>query len=181
MAKQADFPMNYGKVPKKQRCAEVIGTIMRHRNYGDVFIACSDAENTEKLFNRISGKDKCRPSLFQEMVVFPAASAVVGDKARKPLPDDAWEFMDTAPKDGREVILLVQQRAGISHRCLVGHYMPGGHCIDDHPPISAGWYFWNGCSFDHAAKPLLWMPLPETTPRLAQLIAKAEANAKAGN
>jgi hypothetical protein len=73
-----------------------------------------------------------------------------------------WQPIETVPKDGREVLLEVELRAGIRGRCLVGPYRPGGHCIEDHPPIDAGWYFWNGSMFDRAAKPTRWMPLPET-------------------
>ena len=69
--------------------------------------------------------------------------------------------IETAPKNGTEVLLRVKMRAGVPGRFLVGHYMPGGHCIDDHPPINAGWYFWNGCMFDRAAEPTDWMPLPD--------------------
>ena len=72
--------------------------------------------------------------------------------------------MNTAPRDGTEVLLVVERRAGIPHRMLVGHYMPGGHCIEDHPPIDEGWYFWNGCMFDKASKPLAWMALPGFEP-----------------
>jgi len=72
-----------------------------------------------------------------------------------------WRGMDTAPLDGTEVLLRVKQRAGMPGCCLVGHFMPGGHCIDDHPPIARGWYFWNGCMFDGPAEPLCWHPLPE--------------------
>ena len=68
--------------------------------------------------------------------------------------------METAPRDGTEVLLKVESRAGISGKCLVGHWMPGGHCIEDHPEIAAGWYFWNGRMFDKASKPTHWMPLP---------------------
>lgn len=68
--------------------------------------------------------------------------------------------METAPKDGSEVVLKVKLRAGISGKYLVGHYMPGGHCIEDHPPIEGGWYFWNGCMFDRAAEPVGLMPIP---------------------
>ena len=71
-----------------------------------------------------------------------------------------WKAMDTAPRDGTEVLLAVELRAGIHGRCLVGHWMPGGHCSEDHPPIAAGLYFWNGCMFDKASKPLFWMPIP---------------------
>lgn len=71
-----------------------------------------------------------------------------------------WRPLESAPKDGTEVLIQVAFRAGIPGRMLVGHYMQGGHCIEDHPPIDQGWYFWNGCMFDKAAKPLAWMPLP---------------------
>lgn len=74
--------------------------------------------------------------------------------------DTDWQPIETAPKDGSEVLLVVKMRAGIPHKQLVGHYMRGGHCIDGHPPIGAGWYFWNGCMFDEAAEPTHWMPLP---------------------
>ncbi|MEW4459475.1 hypothetical protein AB1K42_15390 [Roseibium algicola] len=74
--------------------------------------------------------------------------------------------METAPKDGKEVILEVESRAGRPGKFLVGHYMPGGHCIEDHPPIKEGWYFWNGCSFDIASKPIGWcdLPIEDTSP-----------------
>jgi hypothetical protein len=72
----------------------------------------------------------------------------------------SWQPMATVPRDGREVLLLVERRDGMPHRTLVGHYMIGGHCIEDHPAIDSGWYFWNGCMFDKASKPINWMPLP---------------------
>ncbi len=68
--------------------------------------------------------------------------------------------MDTAPRDGTEVLVKVEMRAGVRGKWLVGHYMEGGHCIEDHPPIEAGWYFWNGCAFDRASRPIGWLPLP---------------------
>ena len=71
-----------------------------------------------------------------------------------------WQTIETAPKDGREVLLRVKLRAGIPNCQLVGHYMRGGHCIEDHPAIDQGWYFWNGRMFDLAAEPTHWMPLP---------------------
>jgi hypothetical protein len=72
-----------------------------------------------------------------------------------------WRPIATAPVDSyEEVLLLVKQRAGIPGKCLVGHHMRGGYCIDDHPPIARGWYFWNGNAFDLAAEPTHWMPLP---------------------
>ncbi len=73
-----------------------------------------------------------------------------------------WQDMKTAPKDGREVLLLVKRRVGIHpKRMLVGHWQPGGHCIEDHPPIETGWYFFNGTRFDLASEPMRWMPLPD--------------------
>lgn len=71
-----------------------------------------------------------------------------------------WRDMESAPLDGTEVLLQVEERAGARGRCLVGHFMPGGHCIEDHPPIERGWYFWDGRTFDKASKPLKWCPLP---------------------
>lgn len=68
--------------------------------------------------------------------------------------------MKTAPKNGMEVILKVAMRAGVPGKYLIGHYMRGGHCIEDHPPIEEGWYFWNGLMFDKAAEPVGWMPIP---------------------
>lgn len=175
MAEQSKFPITYGKVPSKQRCSVVSGTILQHKVYGQVIIACLDTLKTEKVFNRLASKTKCDPMLFQNLAVFKLEDAIIGDDARTPPPDEHWETMETAPKDGREIILLVKKRAGIPHRQLIGHYMAGGHCIEDHPPIDAGWYFWDGSGFDKAAKPLLWMPLPEITPRLKMLIDKVEA------
>lgn len=72
-----------------------------------------------------------------------------------------WQHIYTVPKDGREVILRVKSRAGIPGGTVVGHFMQGGHCIDGHPPIAAGWYFWSGTMFDLASEPTHWMPLPE--------------------
>lgn len=69
--------------------------------------------------------------------------------------------MATAPKDGREVLVKVEYRAGVRGKWLVGHYQPGGFCIDDHPAIDEGWYFWNGCLFDRASKPIGWTYLPD--------------------
>lgn len=71
-----------------------------------------------------------------------------------------WRPIETAPHDGTEVIVLVEARAGARGCMLVGHYMRGGHCIEDHPPIDAGWYFWSGSMFDRASKPTHWLPLP---------------------
>ena len=71
-----------------------------------------------------------------------------------------WQPMDSAPRDGTEVLLQVEWRAGIPGKHLAGHYMPGGHCIEDHPAIDEGWYFWTGGMFDLASRPIAWMPIP---------------------
>lgn len=84
-----------------------------------------------------------------------------------------WQPMSTAPRDGQEILLVVGYRAGTPHKMLVGHYMPGGLCIEDHPAIDEGWYFWNNRMFDLASKPIAWMPLPPYEP-------KPEAQAKEG-
>jgi hypothetical protein len=73
-----------------------------------------------------------------------------------------WQSMKTAPRDGTEVLLQVEHRAGIPGKLLVGHYMPGGHCIGDHPAIDEGWYFWTGSMFDKASKPMRWMSIEST-------------------
>ena len=86
---------------------------------------------------------------------------LINRSAGELLMKNKWQPMQTAPKDGSEVLLAVEQRAGMPGRYLVGHWMPGGHCIEDHPPIDRGWYFWNGSMFDEASKPTHWMPLPD--------------------
>ena len=83
-----------------------------------------------------------------------------------------WRTMESAPRDGTEVLLQVEYRAGISGKCLVGHYLPGGHCIEDHPSIDEGWYFWNNCMFDKASKPIAWMLIPEATEPIPEPEAK---------
>lgn len=87
-------------------------------------------------------------------------SQVSKQPAQEPVKQEGWLPIETAPKDGSEVILMVKSRAGIAKGFLVGHYMEGGHCIEDHPPIDSGWYFWNGRMFDKASEPTHWMPLP---------------------
>lgn len=76
----------------------------------------------------------------------------------------AWTSMDAAPQDGTEVLLRVRRpntAAGLPGGYhVVGHFIAGGHCIEDHPPVKRGWYFWNGRMFDLAAEPIEWHPLP---------------------
>lgn len=72
-----------------------------------------------------------------------------------------WQSLADAPRDGTEVLLLATHPNRLGPRMYVAHWMPGGHCIEDHPPIVAGWYFDTGRCFDKAYKPLAWLPLPE--------------------
>lgn len=67
-----------------------------------------------------------------------------------------WQPIETAPPDNSDVLLYSK-----SGDMLVGHFMPGGHCVEDHPPIARGWYFWNGGMFDRLSEPTHWMPLPD--------------------
>lgn len=181
MSNTSNFPMTYGKVPARQRCAVVKSTIFKSPKLGDVFIACEQPESVEAVFNKLSRSTAYKDSIAQDVVIFNRSDALVGNESRAEEVESPWEKMDSAPKDGTEVVLIVKKRAGIPHCQVVGHYMPGGHCIQDHPPISEGWYFWNGCGFDYAAKPLLWMPLPKVNENQLRFIAEQEmATHKAG-
>jgi hypothetical protein len=62
--------------------------------------------------------------------------------------------IETAPKSG-EIILIVENAQGAIGR-VIGHYMEGGHCIEDHPPIDEGWYFWSGSMYVRATNPTHW-------------------------
>ena len=73
-----------------------------------------------------------------------------------------WQPMATAPRDGTEVVLRIEQKGLCGRSALVGHYMPGGYCVGDHPPINEGWYGWTGGMFEEASRPNGWMPLPES-------------------
>lgn len=64
----------------------------------------------------------------------------------------AWHDMSTAPKDGTEIIL-----ENANYCRVLAHWMPGGHCIDDHPPIDRGWYFFDGNQFAVFKEPKRWM------------------------
>lgn len=68
----------------------------------------------------------------------------------------SWQTMDTAPKDGTEVILRDAHMVRV-----LAHYMAGGFCIEDHPAINAGWYFWDGYMFNNSFKPLAWRLVAE--------------------
>ena len=104
--------------------------------------ACEKADGHEELSEHIDG------SLLDEL------SASI-EQARSDPIDPILNPMETAPLDGTEVLLK-----GINGCYLVGHHIEGGHCIEDHPPVARGWYFWNGCMFDQASKPVGWLPIP---------------------
>lgn len=56
------------------------------------------------------------------------------------------------------MLVYTRNRAGLPGT-VVAHYMPGGHCIEDHPPIDRGWYYWTGSIMD-ITPATHWMPLP---------------------
>jgi hypothetical protein len=67
-----------------------------------------------------------------------------------------WQSIETAPKD-REILVRCQNRAGLPGT-VVAHFCD---YVEDHPPIDAAFYFWNGAMFTPATKPTHWMPLPD--------------------
>lgn len=117
-------------------------------------------EGLEKAANEIACKWCCPPDECDGGPHGGLAEQIIAIIKAHRSPDEGYRPMETAPKDGREVLLLVKSRAGIRGRQLVGHYLPGGFTIEDHPAIAGGWYFWNGCMFDRAAEPIGWAPLP---------------------
>jgi hypothetical protein len=74
-----------------------------------------------------------------------------------------WKPIETAEKKpGKEVLLLIKRNDfSTPMTAYVGHWMEGGHCVGDHPPIAQGWYYWNGFNFN-TVLPTHWMPLPPT-------------------
>ena len=73
--------------------------------------------------------------------------------------DGQWQPIETAPKDGEQIILR-----NASWNRVLAHWMPGGHCIEDHPPIDAGWYFWTGKQYDVFKNPEVWRHATQPTP-----------------
>lgn len=73
-------------------------------------------------------------------------------------PAAAWRSdVENAGPKNKGYVLLVD---GNGHKVLA-HWQPGGHCIEDHPPIDRGWYYWNGREFDVFRNPTAWMPVSE--------------------
>lgn len=64
-----------------------------------------------------------------------------------------WRPMEDAPKDGTEVIIETPNIVRV-----LAHYQPGGFCIEDHPAIDEGWYFWNGHMFARLNGAARWRP-----------------------
>lgn len=86
-----------------------------------------------------------------------------------------WRCMSTLPmvngepRHGEFLIRFKQPatyRRAERVRVVVAHWMPGGHCIEDHPPIARGWYYDNGGEVIQFATetPMDWAPLPEEVP-----------------
>lgn len=72
-----------------------------------------------------------------------------------------WRTMDTAPKDGTEIIVF-SPRAGTKGK-LIAHWaqdLSG----EEQPPFR-GWYYWSGHGFNEVCDPVSWMPLPADDPR----------------
>ena len=70
----------------------------------------------------------------------------------------AWRPMDTAPKDGTEVLLYCPGEAGTG-RPLVGHYTQGGG--EEQPRFGPAWFVWTGFSFrELPGAPSAWAPIP---------------------
>lgn len=157
------------EVPPLPTAAQV-GSIGDDLEFRDLLLA----------LNRAARADEARPDEATAQAIFEANDAIGSyidqllHQAAPGVLTAGWQPIESAPLDGREVLLAVKLRAGIQGKQLVGHYMPGGHCIEDHPPIASGWYFWNGCSFDKAATPTHWMPLPATESALAAKSGKEQ-------
>lgn len=63
-----------------------------------------------------------------------------------------WQPIETAEK-GREVLVWTGRDR------IVAHW---AEHVEDHPPMTAGWYYWTGRMFDLVRPaPLLWMELPD--------------------
>lgn len=169
------FKKMYGTVVNKQGCYAMTGTIITTAKFGNVFISCDRLGTLSALTKRVSRTFNPNEELFENVVVFKEES-VIFDEGKKPLDAVNWQTMDTAPKTGVEINIIVKRRAGMPHRIVVGHYMPGGHCIEDHPHIDEGWYFWNGRMFDRAAEPLLWCHLPNIDFSTEKLLDKLDCN-----
>lgn len=64
--------------------------------------------------------------------------------------EDSWQPMSTAPRDGTMLDLRF-----VHGRSVVGHWLPGGHCIEDHQPVAAGWYYWERTYWNSVAEEYL--------------------------
>lgn len=95
----------------------------------------------------ISDKQRCFDAGFHRGY---RAGAERTPAARSRVPEMWWP-MDRAPKEERYVIL----RNSNMHQVLA-HWMDGGTFSEDHPPIEAGWYFFNGRLNDLFRDPVQW-------------------------
>ena len=76
---------------------------------------------------------------------------------RKPAANESpWKSCDSPPKNPRDVRLVTH-----TGQYMEAHYLTGGHCIEDHPPVAAGWYHWTGTYYDRVPNPDKWMDIPK--------------------
>lgn len=61
----------------------------------------------------------------------------------------AWQPIETAPKDGSDVLLFYAEVYGQTHQVIIGHWNPRGFWVWQHRAV-------RGYSYE----PTHWMPLP---------------------
>lgn len=73
-----------------------------------------------------------------------------------------WQPMMDAPKNAREVLLLVKPPSGMWYR-MVAHWAHGGG--EDQPPFGPGWFYRGAEGFHEIPRghePMGWIQLPES-------------------
>lgn len=71
-------------------------------------------------------------------------------------PESPWKSCVNPPKSPRDVRLVTH-----TGQYMEAHYLAGGHCVEDHPPIAAGWYHWTGTYYEQVSNPAKWMDIPK--------------------
>lgn len=72
-----------------------------------------------------------------------------------------WQTMDTAPKDGTEIIVFAG-RAG-TKGALIAHWAQ--NLSGEEQPAYRGWFYWTGHDFTEVCDPVAWMPTPAEDPK----------------